>query len=135
MLVIKLDDNEDDLYRKIKLLFSEKDDVTEVEKEVSFQRGELLFCPSSRIVRKNEVLLPLTKVEYDILYLLAMHPGQVFTREQIYEQVWNHEYIYDRGNITAHINKLRKKVEDDPGNPFYIQTIWGIGYKFNNDLK
>lgn len=66
----------------------------------------------------------------DILFFLASYPGQVFTHRQIYETVWGKEYFCDEGNVTAHIGHIRKKIELDPRNPVFIQTVRGIGYKF-----
>ena len=135
LLVISLDDYEEDIYKQIISLFPEKNQVAVLNAEPIIQKDELQIFPKSRTVRKNGSLLSLTKIEYDILHLLAVHPGQVFSKEQIYEAVWEHEYVYDGGNIVAHINKLRNKVEDNTSQPVYIQTVWGIGYRFNGDLK
>ena len=63
-------------------------------------------------------------------FFLASYPGQVFTHRQIYEAVWGKEYFRDEGNVTAHIGRIRKKIEPDPRNPIFIQTVRGIGYKF-----
>ena len=64
-----------------------------------------------------------------MLYFLAIHNGMVVSKEQIYEYVWNGEYFFEDSNITSHIRRLRVKIEDDPSNPRYIQTVRGIGYK------
>ena len=74
----------------------------------------------------------LTSKEFDILFFLASYPGQVFTHHQIYESVWDKEYVYDEGNITAHIGRIRKKIEPDPRHPVYILTVRGVGYKFRD---
>lgn len=70
----------------------------------------------------------------DILYFLARNRGEVFTKEQIYQAVWENDYLLDDSNIMAFIRKLRKKIEPNPDSPEYILTIWGIGYKFNDKL-
>ena len=75
----------------------------------------------------------LTAKEFDLLYFLYSHKGQVFTKEQIYDNVWGHGYIIDTKNLTSFIRKLRKKIEPDPDKPIYILTVWGVGYKFNED--
>lgn len=72
----------------------------------------------------------LTPKEFDILHFLARNRGEVFTREQIYQAVWDSSYPMDDSNIMAFIRKLRKKIEPDPDAPEYILTIWGVGYKF-----
>ena len=72
--------------------------------------------------------------EFDVLLLCAKHQGKIITKKQIYEAVWNEPYIYDDANIMAVISRLRKKIEPDPANPIYIQTIKGIGYQFNSEV-
>ena len=71
--------------------------------------------------------------EFHTLAYLASQPGRVFTKEQIYQAVWESDYLLDDSNIMAFIRKLRKKLEPDPDDPVYILTIWGIGYKFSDE--
>lgn len=109
------------------------------EETVSFSRdaihcGELSIYPKSRKVIRNEKEIMLTPKEFDILYFLAQNRGEVFTKEQIYQAVWESDYLLDDSNIMAFIRKLRKKIEPNPDAPEYIQTIWGIGYKFNDKI-
>ena len=92
--------------------------------------GELEISPKSRRVVMGGAEVSLTPKEFDILYFLA----QKFTKEQIYRAVWSEDYLLDDSNIMAFIRKLRKKIEPDPDAPKYILTIWGIGYKFNDQL-
>ena len=75
----------------------------------------------------------MTLKEIDILYFLAKNRGEVFTKEQIYQAVWDGEYLLDDSNIMAFIRKIRKKIEPNPDAPQYIITIWGIGYKFSEE--
>lgn len=79
-------------------------------------------------VAGNEV--DLTGKELELLRLFATHPEQVFTKAQIFRQVWDSTYLEDDNTVMVHIRKLRKKIEVDPSNPKFIQTVWGIGYKF-----
>ena len=72
--------------------------------------------------------------EFDLLLYCAKHQGKILTKQQIYEEVWGEEYFYDDSNIMAIISRLRKKLEVDSGNPKYIQTIKGIGYRFNKEV-
>ncbi len=72
--------------------------------------------------------------EFDVLLLLAKHQGKILTKKQIYEEVWGEEYCYDDSNIMAIISRLRKKIEENPGAAKYIQTIKGIGYRFNKEV-
>lgn len=69
--------------------------------------------------------------EFEVLRFLALHPNQVLTREQIFGQVWGYNEYGDLNTVTVHIKKLREKIEEDPSNPLYIKTVWGVGYKFD----
>lgn len=73
--------------------------------------------------------IQLTSKEFQILKLLLTHQGRVFTKEQIYERIWEDDYYGNENVINVHIRRLREKIEEDPSNPQYIHTIWGIGYK------
>ncbi|TCS93232.1 response regulator transcription factor [Hazenella coriacea] len=95
--------------------------------------GDLVIDPTHMRATYKGENLGLTGKEYDLLYFLSSHPGQVFTKKQIYRNVWHDEYAYDDNNIMVHIRRLRKKIEPDPRNPMYILTVWGMGYKFNGD--
>ncbi|MFZ5969849.1 MAG: response regulator transcription factor [Bacillota bacterium] len=85
------------------------------------------------IVLKKGHPLSLTAKEFELLKLFVSHPGQVFTKPQIFHQVWGDDYFSDDNTVMVHIRRLRKKIEADPDNPTYIQTVWGIGYKFSGD--
>ena len=74
--------------------------------------------------------MSLTGKEFDLLFFLASNPGQVFTREQLMDKVWDYSYAGDSSTVTVHIRRLREKVEAEPVKPRYIKTVWGIGYKF-----
>lgn len=103
------------------------------EKPMNLVFGNLVIDPAHmRAIYKGEDLR-LTGKEYDLLYFLASNPGQIFTKKQIYKNVWQDEYAYDDNNIMVHIRRLRKKIEPNPEKPIYILTAWGMGYKFNGD--
>lgn len=72
--------------------------------------------------------------EFDLLLFLARHQGKILTKQQIYEEVWKESYVYDDSNIMAIISRIRKKIEENPGTPKYIQTIKGIGYRFSKEV-
>lgn len=95
--------------------------------------GELSIDTHTRRVVMAGREVSLTPKEYDILCFLARNRGEVFTKEQIYQAVWENDYLLDDSNIMAFIRKLRKKIEPEPDAPRYILTIWGIGYKFNEN--
>lgn len=96
--------------------------------------GELEISPKNRKVILQGKEISLTPKEFDILYFLVENRGEVFTKEQIYKAVWEEDYLMDDSNIMAFIRKLRKKIEPNPDSPQYILTIWGIGYKFTDQL-
>ncbi len=89
----------------------------------------------SRMVKVDGKNIGLTNYEFEILYLLAQNPGQVFSKEQIYNQIWNTPYCGAEDNVMSLIRRIRKKIEPDPAKPIYILTVWGVGYKFNNAIK
>ena len=95
---------------------------------------DLTIWPQARRVMRNDQEITLTPKEFDILYFLVQNQGEVFTKEQIYQAVWDEHYLLDDSNIMAFIRKLRKKIEPHPDAPEYILTIWGVGYKFNDRL-
>ncbi len=96
--------------------------------------GTLSIDLRLRRVSRDGMEIALTPKEFDILCFLARNRGEVFTKEQIYQAVWENDYLLDDSNIMAFIRKLRKKIEPNPDSPEYILTIWGIGYKFNDRL-
>lgn len=96
--------------------------------------GDLTVYGRNRKVVRDGEEISLTPKEFDILYFLVRNRGEVFTKEQIYQAVWENDYMLDDSNIMAFIRKLRKKIEPNPDAPEYILTIWGIGYKFNDRI-
>ena len=96
--------------------------------------GELEVCESKWQVKKNEEHIYLTFYEFEILFLLVKNPGRVFSKEQIYDIIWNEPYSGDYNVVMRHICNIREKIEDDPGQPLYIQTVRGVGYRFNGNF-
>ena len=96
--------------------------------------GDLTIHARSRQVLRGGEEIQLTPKEFDILYFLARNRGIVFTKEQIYQAIWEEDYYTTDSNIMAFIRKLRKKIEPNPDAPEYILTLWGIGYIFNDQL-
>ncbi|CAI6035891.1 Transcriptional regulatory protein SrrA [Paenibacillus sp. JJ-100] len=87
-----------------------------------------------RTVHVEDKLVDVTGKEFDLLVFLASNKGRVFTKKQIYTQVWNDAYSYDDNNMMSFISKLRKKVEPNSEQPFYILTVHGVGYRFNKEV-
>ena len=102
----------------------------EAENDRSLSFKNLAIDPKSRVVTVKEVPIELTAKEFDMLYLLARHPKQVFTREQLLERVWGGAQYIDPGTVTVHVRRLREKIEDDASQPKRLLTVWGVGYKF-----
>lgn len=94
----------------------------------------LIINASKRIIIVNGDEVSLTGKEFDLLYFLALHKGQVFTKKQLYSNVWKDEYAFDDSNLMSFISKLRRKLEPDINNPTYIQTVWGVGYRFSQEV-
>ncbi|HRF50445.1 MAG TPA: response regulator transcription factor [Anaerolineales bacterium] len=86
--------------------------------------------PASRVVRVEGSERALTAKEFDLLLMLARHPRQVFSRDQLLDRVWGVSEYVDPSTVTVHVRRLREKIEADPSQPRYIQTVWGVGYKF-----
>lgn len=79
--------------------------------------------------------LTLTTKEFEILKLLALHPSQVFTKEQVLDSIWGYHEYGDMHSVTVYIRKIREKIENDPSNPQYLKTVWGVGYMFEGGKK
>jgi DNA-binding response OmpR family regulator len=90
----------------------------------------LVIHPSTRRVEVDGRPVDLTAREFDLLAFLASHPGQVFTRDQLMDDVWDYTFAGDASTVTVHIRRVREKVEADPKRPRFIKTVWGVGYKF-----
>ena len=98
--------------------------------EVTSADGELWVSPISRTARRGGVELNLTSREFDLLHFLLAHPGQVFSRTELMEQVWGWSFG-DQSTVTVHVRRLREKVEPDPARPTRIVTVWGVGYRLD----
>lgn len=92
--------------------------------------GPLRIDPAARAVTLEGKPITLTVREFDLLLFLARNPEQVFSREQLLDQVWGFTFASDASTVTVHIRRLREKIEQDPAHPRFIQTVWGVGYKF-----
>ena len=91
---------------------------------------DLCIDPKTRLVEVNGEEKALTAKEFDLLWVLARHPRQVFNRDQLLDLVWGLTEYVDPSTVTVHVRRLREKIEPDPSHPRHIQTVWGVGYKF-----
>lgn len=94
---------------------------------------DMVIDKINRTVTVQNLPVDLTGKEFDLLLFLASNKGRVFTKKQLYTQAWTEEYDFDDNNLMAFISKLRKKIEPNPEQPFYIQTVRGVGYRFNKE--
>jgi DNA-binding response OmpR family regulator len=92
--------------------------------------GGLRLDPAARTVTLDGQPISLTAREFDLLLFFMRNPGRVFTREQLLDNVWGYTFASDMSTVTVHIRRLREKIERDPTNPTFLQTVWGVGYKF-----
>lgn len=95
-------------------------------------KGELTLNTDDYSVTKNGKKIELTAKEFEILRLLMKNPKKVYTKEQMYSMVWNDAYMGDENAVNVHISRLRNKIEDNPRDPKYVITVWGIGYKLGD---
>ena len=93
--------------------------------------GDLEIDPKAYTVKLRQNIVALSAKEFEVLRFFAVNPGQVLTREQIFENVWGHHEYGDLNTVTVHIKKIREKIENNPSNPQYIKTVWGVGYRFD----
>ncbi len=102
-----------------------------VESSQIIQATDLVIDKQKKSVTLDNQPLALTRIEYEILILLASEPGKVFSIEDIFEEIWHEKSNNSNNTIMVHIRKLREKIERQPRNPRHIKTVWGIGYKFD----
>lgn len=96
------------------------------------EKSGLSIDPGRRRVRVQGKEVDLTAREFDLLYHFASHPGRVFSRQQLLDAVWGYNHAGYEHTVNTHINRLRGKIEDEPSEPFYIETVWGVGYRFRD---
>lgn len=121
---------------RVKAIFRRIDAVQKSEPENKIINvGDLkIDLQKRRVILKGE-RVDLTQKEFDLLHLMASHPGRTYTREQLLNTVWGYQYNGYEHTVNSHINRLRTKIEDDLSNPKFIRTSWGVGYWFNDSLE
>lgn len=128
VLILSIPEEEEPLIDKIMAIVnnSEEEQKTELRKRVSIINiGKLQINMTQHSVYKDGKEILLTNTEFKMLYYLASNKGMALSKDQIYNYIWNGEYALDDSNITSHIRRLRVKIEDDPAQPQYIQTVRG----------
>lgn len=136
ILILSFEDGEEHIFNR---LLSYANEEIEVLKHDDFCKEKLHFeglCIDKykRIVVRDENEIELTYTEFEMLLLLAQNAWIVFSKEQIYDRVWKGPYYGDYNIVMSHIRNIREKIEDNPSKPIYIQTVWGVGYRFNKNM-
>ena len=134
VLIASFDREEEQDFEELVLFLKEKgyrDFTGMASSDNVLKYNDLKINPKYRMVRNQGEDIKLTNYEFDILYLLAKRPGQVFSKEQIYSQVWKEPYYGAEDNVMSLIRRIRKKIEPDPSHPIYILTVWGMNSSWN----
>lgn len=132
ILIVEFTESEEALFKQTVEWLSSKLNIspTLIKQEI---RDFHIDCYTRTFINEDGKSIYLTAKEFDLLYFLFCHKGQVFTKDQLYENVWGFHNAPEGNNLTSFIRKLRKKIEPFPDNPQYILTVWGVGYKFNEE--
>jgi len=117
-----------ELVARVDAVLRRVDKSPELEEEIAFDG--LVIDPAARRVTVGGDEAQLTVREYDLLLFLARHPGQVFSRDQLMDAVWEYAFYTDTSTVTVHMRRLRSKIEHNPSEPERLQTVWGVGYRF-----
>jgi DNA-binding response OmpR family regulator len=117
-----------ELATRVRTVLRRSGPATTKAERVSFDTLEI--DGATREVLRDDEPLRLTAKEFDLLYFLARHPRRVFSRQQLMDRVWGYEAALDTGTVTVHIRRLREKIEPDPSRPRFLETVWGVGYRF-----
>jgi two-component system, OmpR family, response regulator ResD len=118
-----------ELVARVDAVLRRLDTTPDMEPPLEF--GEFVIDPTARRVTVGAEEVALTQREFELLLFLARHPGQAFTRNQLMDLVWRYSFYTDTSTVTVHIRRLRMKIEPDPAVPRYIDTVWGVGYRFS----
>ena len=117
-----------ELVARVDAVLRRIDTAPDVAEPISFD--DLQIDPAARRVTVRGEEIQLTAREYDLLLFFARHPGQVFSRDQLMDSVWQYSFYTDTSTVTVHIRRLRSKIEENPSEPRWLQTVWGVGYRF-----
>ncbi len=119
-----------ELVSRVRAVLRRTQRTTQESSERPIVFDDIQIDPQTRLVTVRGAEIPLTAKEFDMLWLLACHPRQVFSRQQLLERVWGWSEYIDPSTVTVHVRRLREKIETDSSNPLHIVTVWGVGYKF-----
>jgi DNA-binding response OmpR family regulator len=119
-----------ELVSRVKAVLRRTMPADPAEEEEALTFGDLRIDPATRVVEVQGTEKSLTPRSFDLLWVLARHPRQVFSRDQLLDLAWGMNEYIDPSTVTVHIHRLREELEPDPTNPRHLQTVWGVGYKF-----
>ena len=137
-IIITVEDTEKEIFDRILSVLNAEKNVFRSGADQKFEKltfSDFTIDTSKRVIERKGQDIYLTFIEFEILHLLARNPGQVFSKEQIYDIVWKEPYSGDYNIVMSHIRNIREKIEDNPSKPVYIQTVWGVGYRFNQNIS
>ena len=136
MLILTFEDSEEEILNHIISCVNTGARAFQVieNAKTNLSYGDIVILLDKRELFRKQEKIDLSFIEFEILHLLMRSPGRVFSKEQIYDIIWNEPYSGDYNVVMRHICNIREKIEDDPGQPMYIQTVRGIGYRFNGNL-
>ncbi len=123
-----------ELIARVKAMFRRLDTAAQQDSQGAEQKirfGDFVLDPAARELLRDGEPVPLTAKEFDLLLQFARNPGRAYSRSQLLDLVWGHGGGVYENTVTSHINRLRAKIEHDPGNPVFIETVWGVGYRFS----
>ena len=136
MLILTFEDSEEEILNHIISCVNTGARAFQVieNAKTNLSYGDIVILLDKRELFRKQEKIDLSFIEFEILHLLMRSPGRVFSKEQIYDIIWNEPYSGDYNVVMRHICNIREKIEDDPGQPMYIQTVKGVGYRFNGNL-
>ena len=136
MLILTFEDSEEEILNHIISCVNTGARAFQVieNAKINLSYGDIVILLDKRELFRKQEKIDLSFIEFEILHLLMRSPGRVFSKEQIYDIIWNEPYSGDYNVVMRHICNIREKIEDDPRHPVYIQTVRGVGYRFNGNL-
>lgn len=108
-------------------------DISNDSTQEYIEFGDLSIYPNKRLIELGGEQVELTSKEFDLLLLFATNPGRAYSRQELLDVVWGYQYSGYSHTVNSHINRLRSKIENDPANPLFIKTVWGVGYRFTEE--
>ena len=122
-----------ELVARVKAHIARYERFTQKTAQNSIFTGGLEICPEARRVFTDGKEVSLTRREFDLLLFFAENPGIAFSKDKLFDRIWGMDALGDTATVMVHINRIREKIEPNPATPIYIETVWGVGYRFRSD--